>query len=256
MSLAINILGCHGGELLDYKTTCIQVGERLLFDAGSIVSNLTIDRQVEIDDIVVSHSHLDHIKDLAMMGDLITGRRRRPVRIHGSPKTIEALKRHFFNDRLWPDLTRIPSRRAPTYTLHPFKPGVEFTLGELTILPVPVVHPVESMGFIVKSARGAFALSGDTGPTRRFWQEVNRTRDLRFVMVELSFPDEQLAIAKISGHLTPKRLAGELKKMTVTGVPVMLYHFKPAYARALHEQLSRIEHDDLHPLSPGDSFTF
>ena len=256
MALPITILGCHGGELLDCKTTCLKAGDRLLFDAGSIVSHLTIDQQVEIDDVVISHSHFDHIKDLAMMADLIAGRRRRPVRIHGAPKTIAALKRHFFNDVLWPDFTRIPSRRAPTFTLHPFTPGRAFTIGELSILPVPVAHTVESMGFVVRSPRGAFAFSGDTGPTTRFWKEVNRTADLRFVMVELSFPDEQLEVAKLSQHLTPGRLAVELRKMTVTGVPVMLYHFKPAFAKTLRDQIRGIDHDDLFPLSPGDSFTF
>ena len=256
MGFAVKVLGCHGGELLDCKTTCLQVGERVLFDAGSIASRLTIDQQVEIDDIVVSHSHLDHIKDLAMMADVIAGRRREPVRIHGSPRTIEAIRRHFFNNRLWPDFTRIPSRKHPTYTFHPFTPGRTLAIGELSILPVPVSHTVESMGFIVKTPRGAFAFSGDTGPTTRFWKEVNRVKDLRFLMVELSFPDEQLEIAKISGHLTPGRLAVELRKLAVTGVPVMLYHFKPAYLRALLDQLPRVEHDDLFPLSSGDSFTF
>lgn len=256
MGFTVKVLGCHGGELLDCRTTCLQVGERLLVDAGSIVSRLTIDQQVEIDDIVVSHSHLDHVKDLAMMGDIIAGRRKKPVRIHGSPKTIDAIKRHLFNRRLWPDFTRIPSAKNPVFTLHAFTPGRELAIGGVTFLPVPVAHPVESMGFIVKCPRGSFAISGDTGPTTRFWKEVNRTRDLRFMMVELSFPDEHLAIATISGHLTPGRLAVELEKVTVTGVPVMLYHFKPAHMGALKAQLPRIGRDDLFPLSTDDTFTF
>jgi cAMP phosphodiesterase len=254
--MQIRILGCHGGELLDLKTTCVQVGERLLFDAGALVSNLTIDQQVEIDDIVVSHSHLDHIKDLAMMADVVAGRRRRPVRIHGSPKTIEAIRKFFFNDRLWPDFTRIPSRKNPTFDLKVFKPGREFEVGGVSVLAVPVTHTVESMGFVVKGDSGAFAMSGDTGPTTLFWKELNRTENLRFAMVELSFPDEQIEVARVSGHMTPKRLAADLKKLKRRDLPVFLYHFKPAFARTLHEQIRRVGRDELYPLSPGDTFTF
>lgn len=254
--MQIKVLGCHGGELLDLKTTCVQVGERLLLDAGSIVSNLTIDRQVEIDDVVVSHSHFDHIKDLAMLADVVAGRRRTPVRIHGSPRTIDAIRRFFFNDRLWPDFTRIPSRKNPTFSFHVFKAGREFEVGGLRVLPVPVTHTVESMGFIIRGESGSFAFSGDTGPTDRFWIEANRAADLRFAMVELSFPDEQLEVAKLSAHMTPRRLKSELRKFRRDDTPVFLYHFKPAYARALREQLRRVDRPEVYPLSPGDTFTF
>ncbi|MBI5526505.1 MAG: 3',5'-cyclic-nucleotide phosphodiesterase [Deltaproteobacteria bacterium] len=254
--MQIRVLDCHGGELLDLKTTCVQVGERLLIDAGALVSNLTIDQQVEIDDIVVSHSHFDHIKDLAMMADVVAGRRRRPVTIHGSPRTIEAIRKFFFNDRLWPDFTRIPSRKNPTFALKVFRPGHAFEVAGLSVLPVPVAHPVESMGFIVKGRSGAFAMSGDTGPTTRFWKELNRTENLRFAMVELSFPDEQIEVAKISGHMTPRRLGAELRKLERRDIPVFLYHFKPAFARALRAQLHRVGRAEIYPLSPGDTFTF
>jgi ribonuclease BN (tRNA processing enzyme) len=121
---------------------------------------------------------------------------------------------------------------------------------------VPVVHPVESMGFVFSNGRSSFAISGDTGPTDLFWQRVNLERKLKAVLVELSFPNALQWLADVSGHLTPRTLGGELAKLTRNGFPVLLYHLKPAYVADLKREVAAMKIPNARVLKLGDEFTF
>jgi ribonuclease BN (tRNA processing enzyme) len=110
------------------------------------------------------------------------------------------------------------------------------------------------VGLVVSKGRSAFAVSGDTGPTTRFWRRVNRSRNLKALLVEMSFPNELQELADLSGHLTPNTLATELTKVDRNGCPVYLYHLKPAYAVELRRELAALELDGVRILSMGDEF--
>lgn len=253
--MKLRILGCSGGELLRHRTTCFLVDGKLAVDAGALTQSLSLDALLAIDDIVLTHSHLDHVKDVPLLCDLLAGRRRRPVRVHASPECARALREDVFNGRLWPDFTRIPSAAAPTIEIRPFDPERPFRAGRYTVRPVPVEHPVESVGFIVSDGTSAFAVSGDTGPTTRFWQRVNAEKRLKALLVELSFPNALQPVADVAGHLTPRTLAGELAKVERDGFPVFLYHLKPAHLPALRRELARLALPGVRVLRAGDRFT-
>jgi ribonuclease BN (tRNA processing enzyme) len=129
-------------------------------------------------------------------------------------------------------------------------------VGRYQVRPVPVCHPVESVGFVISDGRSAIAVSGDTGPTTRFWEAVNRRRDLKALLVEMSFPNGMQGLADVSGHLTPNTLASELAKVDRNGCPVYLYHLKPAYAAELKRDLARLGLPDVRVLAQGEEFVF
>src|SRR5438105_1517363 len=108
----LRMLGCHGGETPQHRTTCFLFDGRLAVDAGAITATLSLDEQLAIDHILVTHAHLDHVKDLATLADNIFGKRKRAVEIVGTKGTLDTLRKHFFNDRIWPDFTALPSKRA------------------------------------------------------------------------------------------------------------------------------------------------
>jgi cAMP phosphodiesterase len=83
---------------------------------------------------------------------------------------------------------------------------------------------------------------------------VNRSRNLKALLVEMSFPNELQELADLSGHLTPNTLATELTKVDRNGCPVYLYHLKPAYAVELRRELAALELDGVRILSMGDEF--
>ncbi len=254
--MKLRVLGCSGGELQHHRTTCFLVDGVLAIDAGALTATLPLRDLLAVDDILLTHSHFDHVKDVPLLADLVVGRRRRPVTVHASTECARTLRRSVFNDRLWPDFTRIPDARRPVLAIRPFDPRRPFRVGRYAVRPVPVDHPVESVGFLVSDGRSAFAISGDTGPTTRFWRAVNRSRNLKALFVETSFPNEMQELADLSGHLTPRTLASELGKVDRDGYPVLLYHLKPAYAAALRRDVAALGLRGVRVLARGDEFVF
>jgi ribonuclease BN (tRNA processing enzyme) len=223
----------------------------LALDAGALTASLPLDQLVKVDDILVSHSHFDHVKDLPLLADLMLSRRERPIRVHASLECAKTLRENMFNDFLWPDFTRIPTKSKPVLQLKPFKAGGSLQIGRYKIQSIPVSHPVESCGFVISDGASTLAMSGDTGPTDRLWQVLNRTPNLKALLLETSFPNELQKLADVSGHLTPRTLRGELAKFNRNGASVLLYHLKPAFLQRLAEELRDLPVEVLHI---GDAF--
>ena len=254
--MRLRVLGCSGGELPGHRTTCFLLDGALALDAGALTASLTLDELLQVDDIVLTHSHFDHVKDVPLLSDLLVGRRRRPLRVHASRGCARILRQSLFNDRLWPDFTRIPDRRRPVMEIRPFDPERPFRIGPYRIRPVPVDHTVESVGLLVSDGKTVFGISGDTGPTERLWKKVNAERRLRALLVELSFPSALQPLADRSGHLTPRTLVGELGKLQRNGYPVLLYHLKPAYLAELKAELAELGLPGVRVLEMGEELTF
>lgn len=251
--MKLQVLGCHGGELPQHRTTCFLVDGVLALDAGALTGTLSLDDLARVDDILISHSHFDHVKDLPLLADLIVGRRSRPITIHASRECARTLRANMFNDALWPDFTKIPNRKAPVLRIKPFRAGSQFKIGKYTIQTVPVSHPVESCGFVISNGGKALAMSGDTGPTERLWDVLNRTRNLKALLLETSFPNQLQRLADVSGHLTPQTLRTELAKFNRNGTAVLLYHLKPAFVAQLRSELEGLP---VEVLELGDTFEF
>jgi cAMP phosphodiesterase len=237
----LRVLGCHGGELPNCRTTCFLVDEVLALDAGALTGTLTLEQLVRVNDIILTHSHFDHVKDLPLLADLLIGRRQTPVTVWGSRECVKTLRENMFNDSLWPDFTRIPTRRSPVLQLKSFRAGAAFKVGRYAIRSVPVSHPVESVGLIVSNGRSALAMSGDTGPTDKLWKQLNTARNLKAVLLETSFPSSLQKLADVSGHLTPRTLRIELQKFDRNGAAVLLYHLKPAFLAQLKKELDGMD---------------
>jgi len=249
----LHVLGCHGGELPKCKTTCFLIDEVLAMDAGALTGSLPLEELRKVDDILVSHSHFDHVKDLPLLADLLVGQRETPVTIHASDECAKTLQKNMFNDALWPDFTKIPTKKAPVLRIKPFKAGSSFKVGKYQVKSVPVTHPVESCGFIVSDGDSAVAMSGDTGPTDELWKVLNKTKNLKALLLETSFPNRLQNLADISGHLTPATVKSELAKFERNGTSVLLYHLKPAFVADLKKELEGMP---VEVLELGDRFEF
>ncbi|MBU8898192.1 3',5'-cyclic-nucleotide phosphodiesterase [Corallococcus sp. H22C18031201] len=251
--MKLNVLGCHGGELPTCRSTCFLVDDVLALDAGALTGTLSLEQLCKVDHILVGHSHFDHVKDLPLLADLVIGRRDKPVTIHASRECAKALRDNMFNNALWPDFTRIPTRAKPVLRIQSFRAGSTFEVGPYTVRSVPVSHPVESCGFIVSKGGAALAMSGDTGPTDKLWKALNETKNLKALLLEASFPNSLQPLADISGHLTPRTVASELQKFDRKGASVLLYHLKPAFVSQLKKELAGLP---VEVLELGDTFEF
>lgn len=254
--MELKILGCHGGESSKHKTSSFLLDGTIALDAGAITSMLTLEEQRAVDTVLVSHAHLDHIKDLATLADNRCQQGGPTLKVVGVPQTIAILEKHFFNDLLWPDFTKIPTPLGPTVELVTIAPEakVEVATG-YSVRAVMVNHTIDTCAFVVESARGAIAYSGDTGPTDRFWEVLARTEDLRALLMEVSFPDEHHVLAKASGHHTPETLDVDLAKLDgKRGLPVLLYHIKPVFEAVVEKQLTHIRGQNMEICRLGEQF--
>jgi cAMP phosphodiesterase len=254
--MKLRVLGCSGGELPGHKTTCFLVDGKLAVDAGALTGSLSLDELTAVDDILITHSHFDHVKDVPLLADLLVGRRKKPVRVHASTACARTLRESIFNDELWPDFTRIPDAKRPVIEIVPFEPSKPFRVGKYRVAPIPVCHPVESVGYVLSDGRAAIAFSGDTGPTTRLWKRIGAEKRLKAIFVELSFPSRLQGLADVSGHLTPATLATELTKIERDGQPVLLYHLKPAFMAELEREIHDLRLDNVRILERGEEFAF
>lgn len=229
--------------------------ERLAIDAGSLTSGLDLPLQCKLEAVLVSHSHLDHVRDLATIADNRAQLGCAPLAIVGTKATIDVLKRHFFNDLLWPDFTAIPSKKEPTIVYSVLKPEVRTVVAGFGVTAISVSHTIDTCAFVVDKNGASVAYSGDTGPTDRLWEVLNEQNDLRALMMEVSFPNEAQRLATLSGHHTPQTLLTDLKKYArPKDLPTLLYHIKPAFQSEVEKQCSKLKGVDLTVLSLGDQF--
>ena len=227
--MRIDVIGCHGGELLGFRPCCFRADHKLLLDAGSMCQTLSFDELVVVDDILVSHTHLDHVKDLGLLADMVVGSRDRPIEIHGTEEVIGTIRECYFNDRIWPDFTKIPTPDEPVIRLNIIEPMAPYLIGGFQVLGIPVNHPVETCGFLLEKDGVGFVYSGDTGPTELLWEVVNSRKHIKGMLLDVSFPNDMQWLGDVSGHLTPNSARAELSKLDDQSIPVWFYHLKPVF---------------------------
>ena len=99
LDMKIRVLGCHGSQLPNHNTTSFLLGKNILIDAGAITQVLTLRQQLLIDYILVTHAHLDHVRDIMFLADnLYYANRKKPLTVVSSRGIIENLRRHLFNN--------------------------------------------------------------------------------------------------------------------------------------------------------------
>ena len=112
--MKIKILGSSGSVAPGQNTAAFLIDDFLLLDAGTISLSLDRDAQFKISHIFLTHAHLDHVKGIPFLVDnLVMARPKAQVTVLSGPEVIRTLKTHIFNNRIWPDFTRIPSVEHP-----------------------------------------------------------------------------------------------------------------------------------------------
>ncbi|MFM2111484.1 MAG: hypothetical protein RLZZ271_144, partial [Pseudomonadota bacterium] len=206
--------------------------------------DLSLNEMKLIDDVFLTHAHMDHIAALPLMIDACGAQRTQPLRVHALSGTIEALKTHIFNDLIWPDFTVLPTAQRPWVILEPISVGQVFKFGELSLEPLPAVHTVPAVGYAVTRNGKTWVFSGDTERNPLFWQRINQM-DVSHLVIETAFSDREKELAKISLHLSPQSLAQELDCIPRDRrYPIFITHTKPSETALIMEQINRFDRTD------------
>jgi ribonuclease BN (tRNA processing enzyme) len=68
--------------------------------------------------------------------------------------------------------------------------------------------------------------SGDTGPSQAFWRAVSGVPNLRYLLVECAFSNQECDLAELSKHMCPRLLADELRRLN-RPCELFITHLKP-----------------------------
>jgi cAMP phosphodiesterase len=252
----IRVLGSDGLKIPGHHTNSLLVNGSLLIDAGTVTSILTLEEQLAVTDVVITHAHLDHVADLAFLVDNGFALRTAPFRVWAPQQVLDTLHDHLFNDLIWPDFTRILSAGVPSLELKPLAPGEEVKIAGIGIRSAQTNHPVHTVGYALSDRRGTVLVCGDTTTTDEIWSLGRNCPQLRMVFVEASFPDRCSDLARASGHMTPAMLKTELAKLGRDDVQVKIFHMKLQFLDEILGELNNLEVRQLQVLQGGEFFSF
>jgi phosphoribosyl 1,2-cyclic phosphodiesterase len=255
--MELRVLGCAGGiGGRERLTTCLLLDDDILLDAGTGLASLNIEQLVKIDHVFLSHSHLDHIVGLAFLADAVLGKRIAPITIHATQVVITALKNHFFNWKIWPDFTKIPTASAPILRWEVLQSDVPLDINGRTITPIPVHHSVDAVGYWIHCRDSGFLFTGDMSATPALWERMRGQTKLAKIIVDCSFTNADFNLAAMSGHFCPRALIEDIRSMPDTA-DFLIYHLKPGQEEVIMQELNdNIYGRSFSALKCGDRFIF
>jgi len=231
------------------------INDDTAIDAGTLGLVWPVERQQRIRRIFLSHSHIDHVASLPLLLDNVYTEGPQCPMIYGNAETLQALRDHLFNDRIWPDFVRLSELETPFLELELLQAEQSVAADNLKITPVSLNHVVPTLGFIVQEGDVTVAFVSDTGPTERVWELLSQQSHLQAVFFECSFPNSHSELAAKSGHLCPETFASELQKLP-QDVRVIACHLKPAHYDAIVAEIAELQLPQVEIGQPGVAYDF
>jgi 3',5'-cyclic-nucleotide phosphodiesterase len=259
-SFKIVPLGVEGGidesNLSAYMVAASGTSNYICLDAGTLhygiekaVHNKVFSTPTEqvlkqyIKGYFISHAHLDHVAGLIINSPDDTAKT-----IYGLMSTLETLKTRYFTWESWANFTdQGETPLLKKYHYQALGPDSIYPIKNtgMTVKVFPLSHSnLTSTAFLINSNENYLLYLGDTGPDEveksqnlhNLWQAIAplvRSKELKAIMIETSFPDEQ-PDKTLFGHLTPHWLMKEMQDLAeltgadaLKGFNVIITHEKP-----------------------------
>lgn len=240
MKNSIKVLGAYGTKAKGFGTSAFSLDKRNVIDAGNLLRPLE-EKSVDIENIWLTHSHLDHISDIAYILDNYYSLRKKTLNIIGLPQTIKAIKENFLNNHIWPDFSSIKMLNSDDMCVS-YK---ELNLGEKyaldknsSIEAFKTDHTVESCGYIYTKNNNSILITADTYSLDNVIEILDKRKDIKSMVIECSFPSNLEKLAKDSKHLTPKILFESLKKLKREDTKLYINHIKPFYLKTIISEIA------------------
>jgi ribonuclease BN (tRNA processing enzyme) len=225
--MQIRVLGCSGGICQGMATTSFLIDKDILIDAGTGVSELTLEEMRNIRHIFITHSHLDHIASIPLLADtLFDSLVGKPIILHAQRKTLDALQNHIFNWDIWPDFTSLPGNTNAVLKLNTMQAGTSTDINGRKVEMIPVNHAVPGVGYRIESGGRSFAFSGDTTNNESLWDALNKHHGMDLLFIETAFANRDIELARLAFHYCPELLAMDLLKLKHRPT-VCISHLKP-----------------------------
>lgn len=221
--------------------TSFLIDDLIAIDGGSIGFALQPGEFEIVHNIIVTHGHADHTASLPIYVAEAFNLLEQPITIFGSDEVISTLRKHVFNDHVWPNFEQIELNNGsgPTIEFHELHARQKINISGIDVTPIPVNHLVPTFGLLVRNSSVAVAFTSDTYTTDEIWKAAREIDELKAVFVDVSFPNELGELAEASKHLTPELLWSELGKLD-RKVDVFAVHIKPTNRETVIEQIEAL----------------
>jgi len=256
--MKIKVLGCSGSEMPNLSPPAYLVDGRILLDAGTIASALNENAQAKIAHILITHSHLDHLRGITSLADNMLARNQEhKINIIATKEILNIIKENIFNNSIWPDFTNIPPKN-PILRLRTIEIGREYKINSYKVKAENVTHSVSSVGYLIKGLDGKILLyTGDTGQTEDFWKMANiqsRAHAIDGLIIEVTFPNSMKDLAFTTKHLTPAMFFEELKKLKQPPKKIFITHLKSQFSDIITRELHDLKIKQITVLKEGKSY--
>jgi len=256
---SIKILGAYGTKSKGFGTSAFYLNSKNVIDAGNLLEPLG-EETTKIENIWITHSHLDHISDIAYILDNYFSLRDKTLNIIALPETIKVIKESFLNNKIWPDFSVIPMVHSNDMTVKytELEFGIEYNIGDSeSIEPFKTDHTVPSCGYIYKKGNKSVLITSDTYSLDDVIDILNTRLDINSLVVECSFPSDMEKLAKISKHLTPKLLLEQIKNIKRDDIKIYINHIKPTFLEKINSEIKQYRGEiELNILKDGEILHF
>jgi cAMP phosphodiesterase len=251
--MKIKVLGASGSEVPGHSCPAFLVDGKILLDAGTVAVSLNIREEHSLQHILLTHAHFDHIKGIPFLLDnLVIRNTGNVITVLSGKDVLDDLRKNIFNDRIWPDFSKIPTPEHPVLKYRAISPSRSVTIDGYTVAMEKVRHTVPAYGYIVENnSKKAIAYTGDTGPTERFWERMS-AHNVKCLILETSFPNRLETLALATGHLTPALLEKEIAKMSAPPPRIFVMHLKPQYLPEIEIEVQSLGIANIEFLKEGE----
>ena len=236
----IKILGAYGTKSKGFGTSAFLLNKENVIDAGHLLDTLDED-SAKIENIWLTHSHLDHICDIAYILDNYFSLRKKTLNIIGLPQTIKAIKKHFFNDLIWPDFSIIPMHNLQEMSVKYVELDVDINYeisDNESIEAFKTDHTVPSCGYIYKRNKTSLIITADTYSLDNLIERVDNDNSIKAMVIECSFPSSMKKLAIESKHLTPELLFDKINKLKRDDIILYINHIKPLFLDKITKEIA------------------
>ncbi|AKG53209.1 CAMP phosphodiesterases class-II:metallo-beta-lactamase-like protein [Dehalogenimonas sp. WBC-2] len=207
--MKLRFLGAHNVETASTGLSCLLVDDVVALDAGALTRHLSPSAMFNLQGVLLTHGHYDHIRDVPALGMnlYLNGK---TLDLYGNSSTKENLAGCLMNGTIYSKFLEKPPEN-PTFCFNIIEPDMAFQLGKYEVLAVELPHSLPALGYQMTDAGGKrIFYTGDTGPgLSRCFKSI--APDLMIVEVTASNRFTDFFSSAEGQHLTPELLRRELK---------------------------------------------
>jgi phosphoribosyl 1,2-cyclic phosphodiesterase len=237
----IQILGAHLAELKGARLTSLLIDGVLVVDAGGLTSALSLAEQKKIENVLLTHHHFDHTRDLVTLAANAGYYWRRQLKVCALRYTLDIVTSCLLDGRIYANFLEYPSKEKPTLILEAMEPYSRRTIAGYDVLAVPVKHSVPAVGYQITSVDGkSLFYTGDTTVgISDCWQHISP----QLLITEVAGPNKYGDWLKKAGHLCAGFLREELIQFHgLKGyLPrIIVIHIGNPYEQEIKEEVAQV----------------